>query len=82
MDPGVIERPPLRLRNAVRRLRKTRGWSSDELAERARISPRAVRNIEGDPEHNPTATTMLRIAAALGLSLEDVFWSADKEGAA
>lgn len=70
----------LRLQNAVRRLRRERGWTIDGLARRAGVSRLTVIALErGD--HEPRAAVMLRICEAFGLPLGAVFWSDDGRAA-
>lgn len=82
MGIAVTEARPLRLHNDVRKLRMARGWTLDEAAVRCGVARRAIQNIEGDEGHVPSGSTMLRIAAAFGLSMGEVFWSVDAEAAA
>lgn len=80
MATAVDEPRPLKLHNAVRRLRGERAWTIDELAGRAGVSRLTVIALErGD--HEPRAAVMLRICEAFGLQLADVFWSDDGRAA-
>jgi len=55
----------------VRGLRKGRGWSQQELADRAGISMQTVSNLETG-RHVPGMATLSKIAGALGVSLPDL----------
>jgi transcriptional regulator with XRE-family HTH domain len=57
--------------NKVRDLRKGRGWSQQELADRAGISMQTVSNLETG-RHLPGMATLSKIAGALGISLPDL----------
>lgn len=52
----------------VRRERRGRGWTLDQLAEAARVSRRAVVNVE-QGSANPSVGTLLRLSDALGIGL-------------
>ncbi len=69
-------------RNRVRELRFERGLGSEELAARAQISRTALYHIENGKTSDPRASTMRRIARALGVEphrLLDDFESAEPE---
>lgn len=50
-------------------LRETRGWSQQQLADFSGVPRPTIANLESG-DGNPTLNVMLRIAAALGASLE------------
>ena len=56
----------------VRELRKARGFSQEELAHRAGLHYTYVGGIERG-ERNPALINIGKIAAALGVSLADLF---------
>ncbi len=60
----------------VRELRKARGFSQEELAHRAGLHYTYIGGIERG-ERNPALINIGRIAAALGVSLAELFsiWS-------
>lgn len=67
----VIEVPVpqrLALTLMLRWARQDAGLSQAELAKRLGVSQQAVAKVE-HPDANPTADTLLRVAAALGMSL-------------
>jgi transcriptional regulator with XRE-family HTH domain len=76
MGHAGTEVRPFRLPNAVRRLRDEHEWSVNELARRAGVGVATIKRIEAG-KHLPHSAAMLRLAAAFGLPLGDVFWSAD-----
>jgi len=63
------ERP---LKNRVKDYRQQRGWSQDQLAQRAGISRAAVSAIEIE-RLSPSVATALSLAAAFGCRVEDLF---------
>lgn len=56
----------------VKALRGARGWSQEELADRAGMHRTYISAVER-AVRNPTLTVMDRIAKALGLSLSELF---------
>ncbi len=58
--------------NLVRHLRTERGWSQQEIADRAGISRQVVASIEAD-RHAPSVTVALALAEALGTTVEAIF---------
>lgn len=56
-----------RLGRNIRKLRKDRGWTSDELAAKAGLS--SVRGIEIGQRANPRTATLYAIAKALGVEV-------------
>ena len=57
----------MRLRN----IRKERGWTQKQLAEKAGIAREVVARIETGASQ-PTLSTLLKIAAALGVPITDL----------
>lgn len=55
--------------NNVRRLRKAKGWSQEELADRSGLHRTYIGAIER-AEQNITVETLARVAVALGCSPE------------
>src|SRR4051812_50218370 len=55
----------------LRQFRTARGWTQEELAERAGISPRSVINCESGATQRPQRETVRLLADALDLSGED-----------
>jgi transcriptional regulator with XRE-family HTH domain len=61
----------------IRRLREEKGWSQAQLAVDAGIGVSAVSLIETG-KRNPSATTLAKIAAALGVGVADLFPKAEE----
>lgn len=57
----------------VRAERLRRGWSQAKLADRARVSRAEVSAIETERLRSPSAAAALRLAAAFGLTVEELF---------
>ncbi|SDT32829.1 NB-ARC domain-containing protein [Friedmanniella luteola] len=55
----------------LRRLRRTRGWTLEELAERSGVSDRALSNLERGRSLGPQARTVEALADALHLGAEE-----------
>ena len=56
----------------VRRLRRDKGWTQDELAAKLKVEQTAVSLIENN-RANPTLQTLEAIAACLGVRFIDLF---------
>lgn len=63
--------PATERRNKLRTLRLERGWTLDELAQRSHVSKSTIAQIERD--RGPTLNNAVRIAAAFGLSVYDIW---------
>jgi transcriptional regulator with XRE-family HTH domain len=72
--PLMITRaePAKEKRNNLRILRRERGWTLNELARRSRVPKSTVAQLEGG--RDPRLQNAIRIAAAFGLSVYDI-WS-------
>lgn len=57
---------------AIREYRERAGVSQDALAETAGLSVRTVRRIERDSDYDPGVSTAARVAAALGVTVDDL----------
>ena len=55
----------------VRQLREARGWSQEDLAEKADLHRTYVSGIERGTR-NPTLTVLARIAGGLGMTLDEL----------
>src|SRR5215472_6444022 len=64
--------PPESFGAVLRRLRERSGLTQESLAERAGLSPRAIRALERGERQHPYPHTLRAIAEALGLSSEDL----------
>lgn len=56
----------------IRKLRRRAGWSQQRLAERAGLSYNAITKIEQGAAKRPTIQTMIKIADAFGVSLDEL----------
>ena len=61
-----------RLGARVAVLRRLKKWTQLQLAERAELPRSYVADIEG-ARRNPSLRTLMRLAAALGVTLRDLF---------
>lgn len=68
----------LALARAIRQARRARDLSQEALAAAADIHPKHLSEIER-ANKNPRATTVIRLADALGLRVADLFASCEEE---
>jgi transcriptional regulator with XRE-family HTH domain len=61
-----------RLGQRIRHLRRVRGDTQEELAERSNINPKYLSSIERG-EENPTLTLLIRLATGLEVELTELF---------
>lgn len=66
------------MRNRLRTRREERGWSAVELASRSGVSRITIGWIERD-QQVPSGTVQLKLAEALGTTVQDLFWSEPAE---
>jgi transcriptional regulator with XRE-family HTH domain len=57
--------------NAIRQLRKAKGWTQEDLAHSAGLPSSTIRRLENGG--TPQVTTAVKIANALGVTLTDLF---------
>jgi transcriptional regulator with XRE-family HTH domain len=60
------------LAKRLKQLRKKTGWSQQKLAEKAGLSYNVITKIEQDVAKKPTIQTMIKLADAFGISLDDL----------
>lgn len=60
------------LAKRLKELRKEKGWSQQKLAEKTDLSFNAVTKIEQGLAKHPTLKTLLKLADAFGISLDDL----------
>jgi len=60
------------LSKKLKELRKKAGWSQQKLAEKAGLSYNAITKIEQGAAKQPTIQTIMKIADAFGVSLDEV----------
>ena len=69
VKPSFIQRNPRRLAEELgqrlRRVRLSRGWTQEELAERAGVGLSSVKNLEG--QGKTTLVRLLQVASVLGV---------------
>ncbi len=56
----------------IKELRKKSGWSQQKLAEEAGVSYNTITKIEQGAATMPTIQTMIKIADAFGISLDEL----------
>ena len=56
----------------LRQLRKKIGWSQQKLAEKAGLSYNVITKIEQGVAKRPTIQTMMKLADAFGISLDEL----------
>ena len=64
---------PDQLANRLREVREERGWTQAELAVRIGVSRKTVNTIE-NRVFVPSTLIALKLAAALGVTVEQLFW--------
>ena len=60
------------LSKRLKELRKERNWTQQELAQKANLSFNAVTKIEQGAAKHPTLKTLLKLAQAFNVSLDDL----------
>jgi putative transcriptional regulator len=61
------------LRNRLREERDSKGWTQAELAARVGVSRKTINTVE-NRVFTPSATLAIKLAEALGVSVERLFW--------
>ena len=61
------------LMNRLREAREAKGWTQAELAARVGVSRKTVNTVE-NRVFTPSATLAIKLAEALELSVEQLFW--------
>ncbi len=56
----------------LKQLRKKSGWSQQKLAEKASLSYNVITKIEQGAAKNPNIQTMIKLADAFQISLDDL----------
>lgn len=72
MSKGVIK-----MMSPLKRLRLEKGWSQEELAERAEVSRMTVVSLEQEPRRVVNSKTLYKLAKALNVKIEDIFLAPD-----
>ena len=63
----------------IRRIRKNAGMSQQDLAERCGISKSQLSRLESGEQKNPTIQTIIPIATAVGVSLDEIVFGESTE---
>jgi transcriptional regulator with XRE-family HTH domain len=56
----------------LRQLRNARGWRQTDLAQKARVTQALISQLETGKKTSPSVVPLLRIARALGASVEEL----------
>jgi len=59
----------------VKEIREQCGMSQEELAYKAGVCRATISAIENDPKKKPTVRTLEKLAKALGVSLDRIFFA-------
>lgn len=59
--------------NRLQELRWEKDWSQTQLAMKSNVSHSTISLIENNPLENPHVYTAIKLANALGVSVEDIF---------
>lgn len=73
MTEGRASKAPSRLARAVRMERDRKGWTSEKLADAAKVSHSWVRNFEAGIIQQPSADRLRALEDALGLRLGELY---------
>ena len=60
------------LEQRIKQLRKKIGWSQQKLAEKAGLAYTVITKIEQGVAKRPSIQTMMKLADALGISLDEL----------
>ena len=60
------------LEQRIKQVRKKVGWSQQKLAEKAGLSLAVINKIEQGVAKRPSIKTMMKLADALGISLDEL----------
>jgi len=60
------------LTNNIKKLRKKFGWSQQKLAQKAGLSYNAITKIEQGSAKNPRMETLIKIAGAFNISIDEL----------
>lgn len=61
-----------RLQVRLRRLRTAKGWRQVDLAKKARVTQALISQLEAGKKASPSVVPLLRIAKALGVTVEEL----------
>lgn len=60
------------LSTRLKELRKKKGWSQQKMAERTGLSYNAITKIEQGLAKHPTLKTLIKLAEAFGIGLDEL----------
>ena len=58
--------------NRIKELRKEKGWTQQQLAEKTRLSFNAITKIEQGLAKSPTLKTLIKLADAFSVGLDEL----------
>jgi len=61
------------MKNRLQEMRWEKNWSQTQLAMKSNVSHSTISLIENNPLENPHVYTAIKLAHALGVSVEDIF---------
>lgn len=61
-----------KLKMRLQHLRRAKGWTQAELAKKARVTQALVSQLEAGKKASPSVVPLLRLARALGVSVEQL----------
>lgn len=61
-----------KLKIRLRQLRETKGWTQAELARKSRVTQPLISQLEAGTKPTPSVVHILRIAKALGVTVEEL----------
>jgi transcriptional regulator with XRE-family HTH domain len=67
------------LAKKVKELRKQRGWTQQKLAEKAGLAFNTITKIEQALAEHPNLKTLLKLADAFGISLDELVGRKNKQ---
>lgn len=59
----------------IKEIREARAMTQEELAEKSGISRVTISGLENGTERNTTSKTLVRIASALGVTVDQIFFT-------
>jgi transcriptional regulator with XRE-family HTH domain len=59
----------------IKEIRESRDMTQEELAEKSGVSRVTISGLENGTERNTTSKTLVKIAAALGVTVDQIFFT-------
>lgn len=59
----------------IKEIREKKGMTQEELAEKSGVSRVTISGLESGKEKNASSKTLLKLASALGTSVEKIFFT-------